>query len=69
MIYDIRKLNEGGYVADFRYDEGIRIREEFISPCLTQKLTFSGDKLDNQCILLVMVNEKSSDSVGGGLER
>lgn len=36
MIRDLTKLHRGGcYVGDFRYDEGIRIREDFISPCLT----------------------------------
>lgn len=57
MIKDITKLNRGGYVADYRFDEGIRIREEFISPCLTSSLTDSGDKLDNNSIFLVIVNE------------
>lgn len=65
MIKDITKLNRGGYVADYRFDEGIRIREEFISPCLTSSLTDSGDKLDNNSIFLVIVNEdKRSDQEG-----
>ena len=36
MIRDLNLIkNKGGlYVADYRYDEGIRIRDEFISPTL-----------------------------------
>ena len=38
MIRDLKKLHRGGcYVGDFRYDEGVRIREDFISPCLTAR--------------------------------
>lgn len=35
MIRDIRHISEVGYYfADFRYDEGIRIREEKVCPTL-----------------------------------
>lgn len=35
MIRELEELAPGLYVADFRNDEGIRIREEFICPTLT----------------------------------
>lgn len=31
---EIKNLPQGIYICDIRYDEGIRIREDFISPCL-----------------------------------
>ena len=34
MIRDLRILRGGCYGADFRFDEGIRIREDNIFPCL-----------------------------------
>lgn len=37
MIRKLKDLSVGQYIADYRYDEGIRIREEFICPTLTAK--------------------------------
>lgn len=37
MIRDILELNRGGYyIGDFRFDEGVRINESGVSPCLTK---------------------------------
>src|SRR5699024_9873776 len=36
------KADKGALAADFRYDEGFRIREEGISPCLTASLSGMG---------------------------
>lgn len=48
------QLSRGGYVADFRYDEGLRIRDEFVSPCL--KSTLNGKDISTS-ILLIIVDE------------
>jgi hypothetical protein len=55
----LTQLSRGGYVADFRKDEGLRIRKEFISPCLTSSLKDSKQELTygQDCILLVIVDE------------
>lgn len=61
MIRDIKKINRGGlYFADFRYDEGVRVREDPISPTLCKDHDMRGmssaillieitDDKDNQC--------------------
>ena len=56
MIKSLKHLNRGGYVADFRLDEGIRIREDFISPCLQASLKHNRNELTN-CILYIEVYE------------
>lgn len=43
MIRDIKKLNRGGYyIGDFRYDEGIRINDSGVCPCLVSQNTNRG---------------------------
>lgn len=41
-------------MADYRYDEGLRIRNDLISPCL--KASLRGNDIAN-CVLLIQVNE------------
>ena len=31
---EIKNLPQGIYICDMRYDEGMRIRKDFVSPCL-----------------------------------
>lgn len=50
------------YVADFRFDEGIRIREKFISPCLCANNDFHN--ISNSFLLIeVMEKENKTNSV------
>lgn len=35
MIRDLTTLPEGTYIADFRYDEGFRVRDDGVCPCLS----------------------------------
>ena len=52
------KNNFGKQVADYRYDEGLRIREEGISPCLTANLKSMGtDNKDLSNAVYVVDNE------------
>ena len=66
MIRDLKLLGGGHYVGDFRIDEGIRIREEYISPTLTRQ-EYRGVGSDN-CItgmvLLVEIREKCQTNKG-----
>lgn len=39
MIRDLKLLRGGVYVMDFRFDEGVRVRDEFISPTLTRNIS------------------------------
>lgn len=50
-------MGGGIYVADYRYDEGIRIRDEFISPTLCA----NHDQRDIARMILIIevVNDKS----------
>ena len=57
MIRDIKLLRGGQHIGDFRYDEGIRIREDRNAPCLTSSMK---DALSN-CILLVEVRELNDE--------
>lgn len=60
MIRDLRKiLNSGGgiYVADYRYDEGIRIRDEFISPTLCAN--HDQRDLARMILIIEVINDKS----------
>ena len=52
MIRELKELAPGLYVADFRGDEGIRIREEFICPSLT---THSGGGVRHERLLIEVV--------------
>lgn len=61
MIRDIRLLGGGKYIADFRYDEGIRVREEFISPTLVKSQRDGDGGLSNQ-IFLIEVNEDGMEA-------
>lgn len=49
------KLRGGCYVADFRYDEGIRVREDAISPCLCSSK--NGKDLSTSILLIEVINE------------
>lgn len=56
MIRDLKKLTRGGqYIADFRFDEGIRIREDGNSPCLCSNNI--GSALSTS-VFLIEVTEK-----------
>lgn len=62
MIRSFNGLVVGQYVADFRYDEGIRVREEFVSPTLTKSLRET-ESISN-CLILIEVkdNEMETDT-------
>lgn len=52
----LEKIRRGGwYVADFRYDEGLRMRDEFISPCLFAD--YDTGPNPSKKLLLVMVED------------
>ena len=55
MIRDIKKLRGGCYIADFRHDEGIRVREDAISPCLCSSQ--NGRDLSTSILLIEVINE------------
>lgn len=57
MIRSIEELAPGIYIADFRGDEGIRIREEFICPSLT---THSGGGVRHERLLIEVVGDENS---------
>lgn len=57
MIRTFKKLRGGQYIADFRYDEGIRIREEFVSPTLVSSQKAETDDGLSGKILLITVYE------------
>lgn len=57
MIRDLRVLRGGYYGADFRFDEGIRVREEGVFPCLCSSMNGEISK----CILLVEVIDESKE--------
>ena len=65
MIRDIKRLRGGCYVADFRYDEGIRIREDGISPCLS---TPTGGGV-SQMLLVIEVIDENQESNDNGILR
>ena len=59
MIKDLNQLPCGVYIGDFRYDEGFRIREEFISPTLT---SHTGGGIVHEILLIEVSDEdKASD--------
>lgn len=51
MIRDLRILRGGCYGADFRFDEGIRVREDEVFPCLCSSMNGAISK----CVLLIEV--------------
>lgn len=65
MIRDIKKLRGGCYVADFRYDEGIRIRDDSICPCLS---TPTGGGV-SQMLLVIEVFDENKESNDNGILR
>ena len=59
MTRDILKLNRGGYyIGDYRFDEGVRIRDDFISPCLCSNTTGRGI---STMILLIEVDDENQE--------
>ncbi len=60
MIRNLQKLSKGQYVADFRYDEGIRIREDFVSPCLLNSLG-TGKTLSGSIYYIEVKEVESND--------
>lgn len=54
MIRSLEDLPPGLYVADYRGDEGIRIREDFICPTLT---AHNGGGIGNEKLLIVVTDE------------
>lgn len=66
MIRTFKKLRGGQYIADFRYDEGIRIREEFVSPTLvSSQRTNDIDGLSNRIYLITIEDGKTDTDIGG----
>lgn len=55
---EIKNLQQGIYICDMRYDEGIRIRWDFISPCLH---TLQGGLLSNIPMILQIDVVKEQD--------
>lgn len=53
-----KELKKGIYVADFRFDEGLRIRDEFVSPCLNSK---SGGGFSREIFLLIVDEDQRSN--------
>ena len=71
MIKDIMKLRGGYYVADFRYDEGIRIRDDKICPCLS---TPTGGGISQMLLVIEVIDENQEPnenellrSISGGV--
>lgn len=61
MTRKLKKLKPGKYIADFRYDEGIRIRNSFISPTLTRKRDGGGTQGLSESIYLIEVYDDEKD--------
>lgn len=49
MIRNLATLTDGLYIGDCRYDEGFRIREDNVSPCIS---TLTGGAITNIPILV-----------------
>lgn len=58
MIRDLITLPEGTYIADFRYDEGFRVRDDGVCPCLS---TPTGGGV-SQMILVIEVTDENKAS-------
>lgn len=54
MIRSLKDLPPGLYVADYRGDEGIRIREDFICPTLS---SHTGGGVRHDKLLIVVTDE------------
>ena len=57
MIRSFKGLRGGQYIADFRFNEGVRVREEFISPTLTKSLRDDNTSISNMLILIEVDDE------------
>lgn len=63
----MHRLNRGGlYVADFRYDCGLRIRDSFISPTLTRSNRGTGEGMSST-VLIIEVTDESEECNEKGL--
>lgn len=62
MIRTLKNLKPGKYVADYRYDEGIRIRDSFVSPTLTLKLGGGGTEGLSSPVYLIEVLENDEEN-------
>ena len=60
MIRTFKNIRGGQYIADFRYDEGIRIREEFIAPTLVKSQREDGSL--SSVIFLIEVKENGMEA-------
>ena len=59
MIRGLENLPCGQYIGDFRYDEGFRIRDDDISPCLS---TPTGGGVSHMILVIEVTDEdKTSD--------
>jgi len=61
MIKDLNTLKNGLYIGDFRYDEGFRIREDNVCPCLS---SHAGGGVSNMPMILIIEDsdeDKASD--------
>ena len=58
-------MRGGCYFADFRFDEGIRVREEPISPCLCSSMNGEISKI----VFLIEVIDESQQCDETGLDR
>ena len=56
MIRDLTTLQVGQYIADFRSDEGVRIREGNISPCIT---TPTGGGVSHMILIIEVLDEST----------
>lgn len=66
MIRTLKGLRGGQYIGDFRYDEGIRIREEFVSPTLvSSQRTNYIDGLSNRIYLITIKDGKTDTDISG----
>lgn len=60
MIRTLKNLKPGKYVADYRSDEGFRIRADFVSPTVT---AHSGGGIPHDIILIeVLENDEENKS-------
>lgn len=61
MIRGLENLKCGQYIGDFRYDEGFRIREDNVCPCLS---SHAGVGVSNMPMILIIEDsdeDKASD--------
>lgn len=55
-------MRGGDYVADFRYDEGIRIRDDNICPCLS---TPTGGGISQMLLVIEVIDEDQKPNENG----